>query len=150
MTRTRDASRSAPRPSRAAATEDQAASSILGERVLALRKRRRLSADSLAKRAKIGSRPHLTHLELGRIDPRLGTVRRLAAALGVLISDLVDDAPSRSAVVARVRALPSAALPDLVRVLSIIERAHALGASPNDADASGRTLVRRSRRRAGA
>ena len=127
---------------------DEAASVALGARVLALRKARRLSAGALAERAQIGSRPHLTHLEHGRIDPRLGTVRRLSAALGVSICELVEETPDRPALVARVLALPEAALGDLARLVSMVERAHASEpAAPEARAARARAQRRRSRLR---
>ena len=54
-----------------------------------LRESRRLTQGALAKRAGI-SREYVARLEMGRHDPHLSRLRKLAKALGVKVSALVD------------------------------------------------------------
>jgi len=58
-------------------------------RLKTLREARQLTQESLAKRAGI-SRAYLARLEMGRHDPHLSRLRKLAKALGVKVSELVD------------------------------------------------------------
>ena len=65
--------------------------------VISLKKLRERSGLSLRKLAE-KSGVHfvsLARIEAGMLDPRLSTLRRLGAALGVTISELVGDKPSR-------------------------------------------------------
>ena len=48
-----------------------------------------MSQGALAKKAGI-SREHLNRLEAGRYDPAVGVVQRLARALGVSLTDLLE------------------------------------------------------------
>lgn len=61
----------------------------LGLRVQKLRMVRNLSQEALAKRAGI-SRGYLARLEIGRHDPTVTTVRKLAKALGVPVVKLLE------------------------------------------------------------
>jgi transcriptional regulator with XRE-family HTH domain len=61
----------------------------LGLRVQKLRTVRRLSQEALAKRAGI-SRGYVARLEIGRHDPTVTTVRKLAKALGVPVMALLE------------------------------------------------------------
>jgi len=54
-----------------------------------LRSRRNLSQGRLAAKADV-SRGYLARLEIGLQDPTLGVLRRLAKALRVRVSELVD------------------------------------------------------------
>ena len=54
-----------------------------------LREARGLSQERLATRAGI-TRAYVARLELGRQDPRLAVVRKLAKALKVRVGDLVE------------------------------------------------------------
>jgi transcriptional regulator with XRE-family HTH domain len=63
----------------------------IGEQLRAWRAARGLSQVALAEKA--GVVPVLVaRLELGQTDPRLSTLRKLAAALGVTLVELVDNA----------------------------------------------------------
>ena len=59
----------------------------LGKRLKALRRRRGMTQSDLARRAGL-SLGYLARLELGRHDPSLTTVRKLARALKVTVADL--------------------------------------------------------------
>jgi transcriptional regulator with XRE-family HTH domain len=61
----------------------------LATRLAALRKKQKITQRELAARARI-SRVYVNLLEARKQDPRLSVVARLAAALKVKISDLVD------------------------------------------------------------
>jgi predicted transcriptional regulator len=54
-----------------------------------LRESRGLTQEALAQKAQI-SRAYLARLEMGRHDPHLSRLRKLAKALCVKISELVD------------------------------------------------------------
>jgi transcriptional regulator with XRE-family HTH domain len=54
-----------------------------------LREGKGLTQEVLAKKAGI-SRAYLARLEMGRHDPHLSRLRKLARVLGVKISELVD------------------------------------------------------------
>jgi mRNA interferase RelE/StbE len=64
----------------------------------ALRLRRGWSQRTLAENSGL-RQPHIARLESGRNDPSLATMRRLAQALGVTLSEMVEalDAPERPA-----------------------------------------------------
>ncbi len=54
-----------------------------------LRERNGLTQERLAKRADV-SRAYLSRLEMGRHDPPLSTIRKLARALGVPVTALLE------------------------------------------------------------
>jgi transcriptional regulator with XRE-family HTH domain len=58
-------------------------------KIRARRERVGMSQAELAKRSRL-SRGYLIRLEAGRQDPTLGTLERLAKALGVKVRALVD------------------------------------------------------------
>ncbi len=60
----------------------------VGRKLRAVRKAKGMSQDSLAKKARV-AREHLLRLEAGRHDPGVGTLSRLAKALGVPVTDLL-------------------------------------------------------------
>jgi transcriptional regulator with XRE-family HTH domain len=60
----------------------------LGEAIWRLRDERGLEQDDVAKKANLNP-TQLSRLEHGRINPSWGTVRRVAAALGLPMSELV-------------------------------------------------------------
>ena len=60
----------------------------LGKRIKATREKRGLSQEQLATAADI-SRGYLARLEIGRHDPTVGTLERIARALRVKIGDLL-------------------------------------------------------------
>ena len=64
--------------------------SVLAGLLRRLRERRQLSQSELARKAKVG-RVTLNRLEGGTQDPTLGTLERLAKALGVRLRDLLPD-----------------------------------------------------------
>ena len=61
----------------------------MGRRLQQLREARDLSRQELAERAAI-SREYLRRLEAGRQDPTVGTLQRLAKALGVKVTRLLE------------------------------------------------------------
>src|SRR5258708_37127582 len=65
---------------------------LFGEHLLAWRKAKRLSQTALARSARL-SQSTLSDLECNRMDPTLGTVRRLAAALEVSLGGLLEQKP---------------------------------------------------------
>ena len=61
----------------------------------AIRLKKGFSQDALALKAKM-SQTFLSHVERGKADPSLSTLKRLAAALGVTVCDLMrDEQPNR-------------------------------------------------------
>ena len=60
----------------------------LGKRIKALRQKQGMSQENLANAAQI-SRGYLARLEIGRHDPTVGTVEKLARALRVKVADLL-------------------------------------------------------------
>jgi transcriptional regulator with XRE-family HTH domain len=60
----------------------------LGVKIQTLRTARKLSQEALAKRAGI-SRGYLARLEIGRHDPTVTMLRKLAKALGVPVTALL-------------------------------------------------------------
>jgi transcriptional regulator with XRE-family HTH domain len=61
----------------------------MGARIKRLRVAKGLSQGELAGRAKI-AREHLNRLEAGRYDPAVGTLQRIARALGVSVTELLE------------------------------------------------------------
>jgi len=61
----------------------------IGMKLKKLRTAKNLSRYELAKRAKI-SRVYVTKLETGRSDPTVGMLQRLAKALGVPVTELLE------------------------------------------------------------
>ena len=61
----------------------------MAAKIKALRERRGLTQEQLAEKAGIG-RSYLARLETARQDPTLSTLEKLAKALGVKVSTLVD------------------------------------------------------------
>jgi transcriptional regulator with XRE-family HTH domain len=66
----------------------RAARRQLGMKVRALRDRRAMTQEVLAQKAGI-SRGYLARVETGRHEPTLTTLRKLAKALGVPVSELL-------------------------------------------------------------
>jgi transcriptional regulator with XRE-family HTH domain len=60
----------------------------LGKRIKALREKRGMSQEELAAAAQM-SRGYLARLEIGRHDPTVGRVEKLARALRVKVADLL-------------------------------------------------------------
>lgn len=60
-----------------------------GMRLKELREEKGLTQEELAKRAEV-SRAYLSRLEMGRHDPPLSTVQKLATALRVKVAKLVE------------------------------------------------------------
>jgi transcriptional regulator with XRE-family HTH domain len=61
----------------------------------AIRITKGISQDALARKAHM-SQTFLSNVERGKADPSLSTLKRLAAALGVTVCDLVrDEQPTR-------------------------------------------------------
>lgn len=54
-----------------------------------LRKNRGMTQEALARKAKI-SLGYVARLEIGRHDPKLGTLQKIAKALGVPMSQLLE------------------------------------------------------------
>jgi transcriptional regulator with XRE-family HTH domain len=63
-------------------------------RIKALRETRGLSQATVAKAARI-SREHLARLEGGHYDPSVGTLERIAEALGVSLMSVLRPRPAR-------------------------------------------------------
>ena len=61
-------------------------------RLKTIRMKKRVSQDALARKAHM-SQTYLSNVERGKSDPSLSTLKRLAAALGVTVCDLVKDEP---------------------------------------------------------
>ncbi len=61
----------------------------LGMQLRKLREGKGMSQESLAKKAKI-TREYVNKLEAGRYDPTIGTLQRLARALGVSVTRLLE------------------------------------------------------------
>lgn len=66
----------------------------LSTRIRARRQARKLSLNALAARSGV-SKGMLVQIEKGATNPSIGTLCRVAAALGASVADLVDAAPSR-------------------------------------------------------
>lgn len=84
----------------AAASQEEALSAAVAQRIGALRKSHRLSFDNLAQRAGV-SKGTLVQIEQGGANPSISTLCRLAGALGVSVADLVSpvEVPERSVMV---------------------------------------------------
>jgi transcriptional regulator with XRE-family HTH domain len=54
-----------------------------------LREEKGMSQEALARKAKI-TREYVNRLEAGRYDPTIGVLQRLAGALGVRVTKLLD------------------------------------------------------------
>jgi len=61
----------------------------MGTRIRKLRETRDMSQAELAKRARI-TREYVNKLEAGRYDPTVGVVTKLAKALGVPLTELLE------------------------------------------------------------
>ena len=68
----------------------------IGEQVRSWRAARKLTQATLAEKAGVGD-VLVARLELGQTDPRLSSLRKLAAALGVTVGELVDGSPTKRA-----------------------------------------------------
>jgi transcriptional regulator with XRE-family HTH domain len=74
----------------------------VGERLRAIRKLRRITLRTVADRAEL-SESFLSQVERGRANASVGSLRRIAAALGVSVADLFEPngSPSRPRVLQR-------------------------------------------------
>jgi len=63
--------------------------------IRAIRQRKKLTLQALAKKAGNMSYTFLSNVETGKADPSLSTLKRLAAALGVSVSELVKEPTTR-------------------------------------------------------
>jgi DNA-binding XRE family transcriptional regulator len=61
----------------------------LAVRIRALRKARKMTQAALARRARV-SLGYVAHLETGHFDPRLSSLQKLAKALGVPVTELLE------------------------------------------------------------
>jgi transcriptional regulator with XRE-family HTH domain len=59
-------------------------------KIRAIREHKGLTQKALALKARM-SITYLCNVELGKVDPSLSTLRRLAKALSVKVADLVDE-----------------------------------------------------------
>lgn len=59
-----------------------------------LRLQQELTQKQLAAKAKM-SHAYLSNIETGKADPSLSTLKRLAKALGISVSELVKEPPSK-------------------------------------------------------
>lgn len=83
----------------ARAAGDRDIINTISRRIQARRRQRRLSLDQLSARAGV-SKGMLVQIERGATNPSIGTLCKVAAALGASVADLVDAAgPSRTGVV---------------------------------------------------
>jgi transcriptional regulator with XRE-family HTH domain len=64
----------------------------MGATIKRVREAKGLSQGALAERAKL-TREHLNRLEAGRYDPTVGTLQRIARALGVRAVELLEPRP---------------------------------------------------------
>lgn len=62
----------------------------IGERIKATRKKTGLTQKALGEKCNMPD-SQIRQYELGMVNPKLETLRRIAAALGVYVGDLVDD-----------------------------------------------------------
>src|SRR5256885_2005798 len=65
---------------------------IIGHQILAWRRYRKMTQQALSRQAGL-TRPYVSRLEGGHIDPALSCLRRLAAALGIGPGDLIEGLP---------------------------------------------------------
>jgi transcriptional regulator with XRE-family HTH domain len=75
------------------ASDDGGILAAISTRIRTRRQARKLSLDALAARSGV-SKGMLVQIEKGTTNPSIGTLCRVAAALGASIADLVDAAPS--------------------------------------------------------
>lgn len=61
----------------------------IGQRIKAIRLSKGWTQEVLAKKLKI-RQGHVSQLESSEFDPRVSTLRRVAKALGVEVSELID------------------------------------------------------------
>src|SRR5262245_63777834 len=73
-------------------TDDAGIRAAVAAHIRARRQARRLSLDALAARSGV-SKGMLVQIEQGTTNPSIGTLCRVAAALGASVADLVDLAP---------------------------------------------------------
>src|SRR5437868_2661384 len=66
----------------------------IGYHLMAWRRWKGLTQDALAKRAHL-TRPFISRLEKGNVDPALSSLRRLSVALGIELSQLLEAVPSQ-------------------------------------------------------
>jgi transcriptional regulator with XRE-family HTH domain len=64
---------------------------IFGQHLREARLSRGLTQEQLAERLGAGEKKHISAWENGHRDPTLSTIRRLASALGVSVSALVEE-----------------------------------------------------------
>lgn len=62
--------------------------------IRAIRHQKKLTLQGLAKKAGNMSYTFLSNVETGKADPSLSTLKRLAVALGVSVSELVKELPA--------------------------------------------------------
>jgi transcriptional regulator with XRE-family HTH domain len=74
-------------------TADASVLAAISQRIRTRRQARKLSFDALAARSGV-SKGMLVQIEKGTTNPSIGTLCRVAGALGASIADLVDAAPS--------------------------------------------------------
>jgi transcriptional regulator with XRE-family HTH domain len=74
-------------------SDDAGVLAAISTRVRTRRQARKLSLDALAARSGV-SKGMLVQIEKGTTNPSIGTLCRVAAALGASVADLVDAAPS--------------------------------------------------------
>jgi len=60
----------------------------IGHRIQQIRKKKSLSQEDLAEKANLNS-TYLGHIEQGRREPRFKTLKKIAAALNVMVKDLI-------------------------------------------------------------
>src|SRR4029450_10516841 len=73
-------------------TADASVLAAISQRIRTRRQARKLSFDALAARSGV-SKGMLVQIEKGTTNPSIGTLCRVAGALGASIADLVDAAP---------------------------------------------------------
>ena len=64
----------------------------LGQRIFTLRRKKEWSQDALATAAGM-DRSHLAEIEAGNAEPKIGTLRALAGAFGITVSELLKEIP---------------------------------------------------------
>ena len=77
-------------PTIAATTVDGAARAVLGKRLRAARERARLSTRDVATRAGV-SAGFISQLENGKCGVSVGVLKRISAAVGISVADLLSD-----------------------------------------------------------
>jgi transcriptional regulator with XRE-family HTH domain len=66
----------------------------IGYQLMAWRRQKGLTQDALAQRANL-TRPYLSRIESGLVDPALSSLRSLASALDVRLGQLLDETPEQ-------------------------------------------------------